>query len=289
MFSDLKAIFSSVYFEEVSWHAWEVVQIFSPVMVGVAFELLIILWIIFAFKKFPKSSFVILFDYIFEKVYDFFEDLLWKEEKNWIKLYVTILFFIIVISNLFWLFLDILLPAFWISETWHPLLAHYIQIPTVTKEFNIAMAIVWVVIVLIEQFKFLWIKEFFLEYFPILWKNYVPYTRWNLPKIIDIPLFVIVKIFDIIISVFLWILDVIWLLAKIISLSFRLFWNIFSWWILLWMLLAATAWLTFSLAHIQFPIIAPIIIYLQWMLVALIQAFVFPLLIAIFIKVAKLH
>lgn len=287
---DFKTIFDSIFLDKIVDHATGIeTSIIKPVMVWVWFELLIVLWIIFVFKKFPKSSFVLLFDLMFEKVYDFFEDLLWNEEKWWIKMYVTILFFIIVISNLFWLFLDLFLPAFWITETGHPTLWHYIEIPTITKEFNIAMALVWVVIVLIEQFKFLWVKHFFYEYFPILWKWYVPYNKWNLPKIIDYPLFIIVKIFDIIISMFLWILDIIWLVAKIISLSFRLFWNIFSWWILLWMLIAAVAWLSMSLANIQFPIIAPIIIYLQWTLVALIQAFVFPLLIAIFIKVAKLH
>jgi F0F1-type ATP synthase membrane subunit a len=280
---DFKTILDS--FTGAYIHSWMI----SPVMLWLLFEYWIVILIIFLFKKFPKSSFVIFFDFIFEKVYDFFEDLLWVEEKDWIKMYVTILFFIIVISNLFWLFLDILLPAFWINEAGHPLLAHYIEVPTVTKEFNIAMAIVWVIIVLSEQFKSLWFKHFLYEYFPIFWKDYVPYTRWKLPKFIDIPLFIFVKIFDIIISMFLWILDIIWLVAKIISLSFRLFWNIFSWWILLWMLIAAVTWLSMSLANIQFPIIAPIIIYLQWLLVAMIQAFVFPLLIAIFIKVAKLH
>ncbi|MBT3853469.1 hypothetical protein HOF65_05905 [bacterium] len=44
-----------------------------------------------------------------------------------------------------------------------------------------------------------------------------------------------------------------------------------------------------NLFHIDFPIIGPIILYLQELLVAFIQALVFPLLIAIFIKVAKVH
>lgn len=261
-----------------------------PVMFGVLLEAFIMLVIILAFKFFPKSGFVIFFDVMFENVYNFFEDLLWKNEKNWIKMYVTILFFIIVISNLLGLSLDIILPAFWINEHGHPLLAEYIQIPTVTKEFNIAMALIWVTIVIIEQFKSLWLKHFILEYFPIFGKDYIPYTRWKLPAAIDLPLFVLVKIFDITISVFLWLLDIIWVVAKVISLSFRLFWNIFSWWILLAMLIWAVAWLSSSFIDgFQFPILAPIVIYLQWTLVALIQAFVFPLLIAIFIKVAKLH
>jgi F0F1-type ATP synthase membrane subunit a len=55
------------------------------------------------------------------------------------------------------------------------------------------------------------------------------------------------------------------------------------------MLFAAVIGLSQSLLSIDFPIIGPIILYLQEILVALIQALVFPLLIAIFIKVAKVH
>jgi len=261
----------------------------SPVMFGVLSELVIILLIILAFKSFPKSSFVLLFDLMFEKVYDFFEDLLWKEEKNWIKMYVTILFFIIIISNLFWVFLELLLPAFGL-EHGHAVLAHYIVIPTATKEFNIAMATIWVLIVTYEQFKSLGFTKFLYEYFPIFGKDYIPYTRGKMPAAIDWPLFLIVKFFDIVISMFLWVLEIIWTVAKIISLSFRLFWNVFSGWILLAMLMWAVVWLsTLLFKGFEFPIIAPIIIYLQEILVAMIQAFVFPLLIAIFIKVAKLH
>lgn|GEM_PF-816874 len=55
------------------------------------------------------------------------------------------------------------------------------------------------------------------------------------------------------------------------------------------MLVAAAAGLSYNLIGFEFPVIGPIIIHLQGMLVALIQALVFPLLIAIFIKVAKVH
>ena len=109
------------------------------------------------------------------------------------------------------------------------------------------------------------------------------------PKIIDIPLFLVIKIFDIIISVFLWLLEIVWHFAKVISLAFRLFWNITSGWILLWMLIAWLSALTMSLMWISFPVVWPVIVYFQELLVSLIQALVFPLLIAIFVKVAKVH
>jgi F-type H+-transporting ATPase subunit a len=88
---------------------------------------------------------------------------------------------------------------------------------------------------------------------------------------------------------FLGVLEIVGHIAKVVSLSFRLFGNIMAGWLLLGMLVAAAAGLSYNLIGFEFPIIWPIIIHLQGMLVALIQALVFPLLIAIFIKVAKVH
>jgi F0F1-type ATP synthase membrane subunit a len=107
------------------------------------------------------------------------------------------------------------------------------------------------------------------------------------------PLIIVAKIGDIIVSLFLWFLDFVWLLAKVISLAFRLFWNMTSGTILLWMLLIGlnnfTQWLTGFIGGINFPIIAPILVYAQGMLVAVIQAMVFPLLVAIFIRMAMME
>ncbi len=268
---------------EVASINWFFVEVFIFV--------LLILW----YKFFRNSNIMILFELLFEKILEFFEDILWVEEKSWIKLYVTLLFFIILISNLLGLWLEFLAPIFWNTPEWHPVLEHYIKIPTADINFNIAMAIIWVIIVLIEQFKFLWFFKAIYEYVPLLWKDYIPYERWKLPKYVDIPLYLFIKVFDIIISVFLGLLEIVGHWAKIISLSFRLFWNITSGWLLLWMLYWGLAMLSSWLStkafwtSINFPIIFPDIIYFQELLVALIQALVFPLLIAIFIKVAKTH
>lgn len=257
---------------------------FLPSLVWSWVVLLLILLLFILYKKFGNSSFVVFFELIFEKIYEFFEDILWIEEKKWIKVYVTSMFFIILISNLLWVLLEFTLPVFGHD------VEHYIKIPTADINFNIAMAIVWVMIVLYEQFNFLWVPKALYEYFPFLWKNYIPYERWNLPKIVDIPLFIFIKIFDIIISIFLWLLEIVWHAAKVISLAFRLFWNVTSGSLLLGMLISWIAAMTTIISpEFNFPIIWPVIIYLQELLVSLIQALVFPLLIAIFIKVAKVH
>ena len=189
-----------------------------------------------------------------------------------------------------WVALELLLPIFG-EDAMH----HVISIPTADINFNVAMALIWVLIVIYEQFKYLGFGKAMYEYFPILGKDYIPYQKGNLPKYIDYPVFGLIKTFDIIISVFLGLIEVVGHLAKIISLSFRLFWNVTSGWILLGMLFWAIVWVTTFVSGITwvewdwFPVLGPIILYLQELLVALIQALVFPLLIAIFIKVAKVH
>lgn len=253
------------------------------VIVWLGVELVLFGLIMLAYKKWKDSSFIVFFDMFFEKVYEFFEDILGLEEKKWTKMYITGMFFIILFSNLLGVFLELFLPIFGHG------MEHYISIPTADINFNVAMAVVGVIIVMYEQFAFLGFGKTMYEYFPILGKDYIPYERGNMPAYIDWPLFLLIKAFDIVISLFLGVLEIVGHLAKIISLSFRLFWNVTSGWILLGMLYAALNAASGNLLTFEFPIIAPILLYAQELLVAFIQALVFPLLVAIFIKVAKVH
>ncbi len=246
-------------------------------------ELFIVLLLYIGFRFYSKSWIMIMIELGFESAYEFFEEILWLDEKRWIKMYITLVFFIILISNLLGVAIEFLLPIF--GEGLH----NGISIPTADVNFNVAMAVIWVVIVILEQFKALGFWKAVHTYVPIKWMDLIPFERWNLPVALDWVVFILVKIFDIAISMFLWALEIVWHAAKVISLSFRLFWNMTSGWILLVMLFGALSGLTMNLFHIDFPIVGPIILYIQELLVAVIQALVFPLLIAIFIKVAKVH
>ncbi len=250
---------------------------------GLLVEIFIIFLMYIWYTKYRNSGIMVMIELAFEKAFDFFEEILGIKEKRWIKIYITLLFFIILFSNLLWVMLEFLVPIF----------GHHMEeiiiIPTADINFNVAMAIIWVVIVIMEQFKALGFWKAIYEYVPIMWKDYIPYERWKLPPVLDNMIFVLIKFFDIVISVFLWLLEIVGHAAKIISLSFRLFWNMTSWAILLAMLIWAVVWLSQNLMGIDFPVIGPIILYLQELLVAFIQALVFPLLVAIFIKVAKVH
>jgi F0F1-type ATP synthase membrane subunit a len=69
-------------------------------------------------------------------------------------------------------------------------------------------------------------------------------------------------------------------------LAARLAGNMFSGPLLLAMLVGALVWLSQTYFNIDLPIVAVLLVYLQWLLVAVIQGFVFPLLVGIFIKMS---
>ena len=247
---------------------------------------IILVLIAYLFIKEWKNSFAIFFESMYEKAYDFFVEILLKDWKIWTHTYVVSLFFIILFSNLFWIILEIAAPMFWVDKNWDFILEHYISIPSWNINFNISLAIVSVLVILYVQFSNLWIKHFLYDYFPIFWKGYLTVEKGNKSNFYYYPLSFIVKGFDILVSMFLWILEIIWMLAKVISLSFRLFWNMTSWTILLAMTVVWISSMTNGMLWFNFPIWLPVLIYLQEILVAFIQALVFPLLVAIFIKVA---
>ena len=195
------------------------------------------------------------------------------------------LFFIVLLSNLSGWLLDRIRMMF-VDVEW---LSSVITIPTTSFEFNIWLALVWIILMLFIQFNHLGWPKMFLEYLPVWGKWIIDLPRWNMPLFIYYPAWVIVKLFDIGISLFVGILDIIGIFAKIISLSARLYWNMISWWILLTMLVVWVNSATHGLFWSNFPVLAPLILYVQWLLVAVIQAFVFPLLVAIFIKLVMVE
>ena len=258
-----------------------------PLLRGELFLLLLILLFALFYYLFKSGKlflyfgkrFILLFELLFEKIYWFFDEIIWENQKFWVKSFVIWIFFVILFSNLLWTIVDFL-------NTMFPWLDKYIIAPTTDVNFNIAMALIAVGLILYVQFRKLGFFKFIYSYLPIFWKNIVSIERDGMSWWIYYPLQVFVKLFDIIISMFVWVLDIIWNIAKVISLSFRLTGNMMSWTILLWMLVAWLNLLTNNITGIEFPILLPLIVVLQWLLVAVIQAFVFALLTAIFIKVA---
>lgn len=257
----------------------------TPLMLGIFLQIAVIILLILIVRWLKKTKFSILFEFIVEEVYKFFEEILEKSWKPFVKSYIVTLFFVILLSNLSWWLIDRIRMVF-VDVEW---LTSVITIPTTSFEFNIWLAVVWIILMLFIQLKHMWWPKMFLEYFPLRGKWIIKLPRWNMSAFVYYPAWFIVKLFDIWISMFVWILDIIGIFAKVISLSARLYWNMVSGWILLTMLIVWVNSATSGLVWSNFPVLAPLILYAQWLLVAVIQAFVFPLLVAIFIKLAMVE
>ena len=253
----------------------------------------IIISIILGFRFAARSNIMVAYEYLYEKVYYFYEEILGREEKSSVKGYVVTLFFIILFANLLGIFLDFIAPIFGTNAQWNFYLSEIIILPTASLEFTLALSFFSILLMLYLQIHSLGVKYFLHNYIPLTGKKYFTLSGENLPRWKYLLLAPIVKLADIALSFFLAFLDILWLFAKVISLAFRLFGNMTSGTVLLWMVILGTSNLSAQLSGyfwwIEFPIILPIIVVLQWLLVACIQAMVFPLLVAIFIRIAQMQ
>lgn len=270
-----------ITFIATSW--WTEITTMTPLMRGVLIQIALIIIIILCIRYFRKTKFGIWFSLIFEYMYEFFEEILGKKQKEIYKVYVVTLFFVLLFSNLLSYLLDLIRVMFTNIEA----LPELIVIPTTNFNFNLAVALVSIVIMLYVQFRRAGFIKFILEYIPITGKWILDVDRGNMKAIVYYPLKTVVKVFDIAISLFVGLLDIIGIWAKVISLTARLYGNMLAWGILLWLLVAGINWMFQNLFAADFPVLGPLILYAQGLLVALIQAFVFPLLVAIFIKIAQ--
>lgn len=265
----------------------------SPVMAWVMVSILLFLCVALFTSYGKKTKFFIAFELVYEKVYAFYSDILWDDASQKIRVYIATLFLVILFANLSWVLLDFVAPIFGQKENSDFVLSQYIISPTSDMQFNMALALFSTLLLLYVQFGTLGVKKFFYNYFPVWGKGYVEVEQWKMWKILYYPISAFAKVADIIISLFLGFLDIVGLFAKVISLSFRLFWNMTSGTILLGMLLVGVSsvseTVTSFIGGINFPVVVPMIVYAQGLLVALIQAMVFPLLVAIFIRMALME
>lgn len=236
--------------------------------IGVLLVIAVILLLAYLVVKKKKTWFAILFTDMFEWIYKFFEDLLGEDKPARVKNYVTTLFFVILFANLLWLFSDVIRFIF-------PRWLRNVTTPTAELEFNVALAITSVVISLIIQIRTVWFRAFLHEYVPITGKWLIEGDGIG------------TKIGDIVVSMFVGFLDIVGTFAKVISLSMRLFGNMSSGSILLNIAFLGFGGIFVAVFGTNFPVILPIIVYVQGLLVACVQAFVFSMLSAIFIKMVS--
>lgn len=212
-------------------------------------------------KSIQQSKSSLLLELWIEKIYDFFDEILWDKVPFWVKSYVLNLFLVILLANLFGMILDIFILPF-------PFFADKIASPTSDIYFTFVLATTSIILSIFIQIKSQGLSS--LLYHAKIFKNTI-----------------IAQIFNAFISIFITLLNFIWTIAKVISLAFRLYWNMFAGSILLAIIIWIISQISSQLlSGYQLPIIVPIIFYLQSILTAIIQAFVFSLLTSIFIKMS---
>ncbi len=248
-------------------------------MVGTWGLTIVILVLALLIRRYPMNGAVILFKSIFETLHDFFMEILGGKEKKWIVSTVLAIFFIVLFSNVLAVFVDAFNFAYPIE--------HYFVPPTTNLMYNMGIAIFIVVLVFAIQIMYHGWRHFAQEFVPVFGKNIVTVERGNMPGYVYRPLKVFVKIFDIVLSLFLGFLEVVGNIAKVISLSNRLFGNMLAGTILVTILVTSLNLATQSIVGLNIPFLVPILLYLQGLLVGVIQAFVMALLAAIFIRVAR--
>lgn len=212
----------------------------------------------------PFSKFVQWVDAIVEVVYDMLAEV-WGENigRKWL-IFTTTLFFFVMWHNLFGLIGDMIVLV-WPA-------AHHVFRPLTTDIIsNWTLAVIAVVASLSYGFALhgFW---FIQKYLPINGMGIVPkINHWY-----DY----ITKLLDILLGLLIGIIELLGEFGRMLSLSLRLFGNMFVGMILLTLLLYATQQL------LHYPLIGPIVIFAYEFAVSLLQAFIFALLTTIYFKLA---
>ena len=266
MHSSLPGLFPE--FHQIMW--LQISQTLITSFLSLIFFLIFVVIYNYLKKKNEDSAFVALVEMLIEEMDKFFGSVSDKIPVA-AKTYILFLFVYILWNNLFWLFLDMFATVI-------PTLHEWTRPVTTDIIFNAMLAV----------FGVLW--AFFFGFKENGWKfleKYIPLKgvwivqgkpEWNLFKKI---LWLIIKFFDILLGLFIGFLEFVGEFTKMLSLTLRLFWNIIAWVVLLTLIVTAT------IALMKVPFLAPLAVFLMELLVALLQAFVFALLVAVYFKLAE--
>jgi len=235
-------------------------------VMGLTIFLVFVLLYTFLRKKNSDNKVVSIVNVIIESIIKFVENIWGKDIPTYAKVYVTFLFIYIAWNNIIWVIGDLF------ALVWPDM--HHIFRPVSTDlTFNAILAIAWVWWALVYGFQRQWFH--FIE-------KYIPYKGIGIVKEVTWPLTFIMKIFDILLALFIGFLEFIGEFARIASLSLRLFGNVLAGMVLLWLIISATQ----AFMPLDIPALLPLIIVFVELFVSLLQAFVFALLVLVYFKIA---
>ena len=186
---------------------------------------------------------------------------------------IVFIFVFIVRNNLIWLLGDFFVIA--LPESLQHLLHPFFRPASTDIYFNMTLAMMCVVGSIFYGFQ---VHGFhYIE-------KYIPYRGFGIvPRVYNFTT-AIMKMFDIIIGLFIGLVEALWEVAKVFSLSLRLFWNMLAGMVLLWLVITAAK----AIFHIG-PFLLPLLVFLFELLVSVIQWFVFSMLVLVYFKLAHEH
>ncbi len=225
-----------------------------------------ILWFYVTQKKRGKtgSYFVQIIEMLYEQIYSFLGQI-WGHGVTPKALTITCtLFMYILRHNIFWLFGDMIVLVW-------PAAHHRFRPVTTDIMFNGVLA----VSVILGSFVYGFSQHgihFLGKYFSLKGMGLVDKVdkRWK----------VITKFLDIILGLLIGIIEFLGEFGRMLSLSLRLFGNMFVWMLLLALVLYALQ------SSIHYPVIAPLLIFAYELAVSLLQALIFAMLATIYFKLA---
>ncbi len=215
-------------------------------------------------KSQPYSKFVQGVDAIVELIYEMLAEIWGDHVGRKAIVFTTTLFFFVVWHNLFGLIGDMIVLV-WPA-------AHHIFRPLTTDIVSNGTLAVMAIIASLSY-------GFYLHWFGFI-KKYLPTNGMGLVPNITHWYDYITKFLDILLGLLIGIIELLGEFGRMLSLSLRLFWNMFVGMILLSLLLYATQQL------LHYPIVLPVIIFAYEFAVSLLQAFIFALLTTIYFKLA---
>lgn len=231
------------------------------------FSLIFFIVFVVIYNKIKQKNenwiFVSSIDMLVETIDDFFGSVSEKIPTS-VRTYILFLFIYILWNNLFWLILDMF-------ATVVPFLQANFRPVSTDIYFNAILAIfgvLWAIVYWVKNNGF----RFFEKYIPLKGIWIVKMDRWY-----KFP----IKIIDILLWLFIGFLELVGEITKILSLTLRLFWNIFAWVVLIWLVVAAT------IALMKVPFLLPLLVFVMEILISFLQAFVFALLVLIYFKMAE--
>lgn len=214
-------------------------------------------------KSNPSNRLVATIDTLIESMYSFYKDVADHDVWSNIVWLIVWLFLYIVWVNLWWVIWDLFALAI-------PSFHNYFRPVASDITFNAALATIFVIWALVYGF--------YKNGFHFI-EKYIPYKWLGLVEVTNVRT-ALLKPLDIIVWLFVGLIEVVWEVARIMSLSLRLFGNILAGMVLVWLVVRA------SESIFWWQVWLPIVVIVFEAFVSILQWFVFSMLALVYFKMA---